>query len=187
MLKVLYILIFLSLSSCSKEKTKENAIRTASDPYSSSANTPRRFNQKLAEQDTYTLAFGVEELKNNEYYITVNIVPDEGSHFLSPLSSKAYKGTFQIEFYDTKNLLKVSKDYLESPASIVEVDPFSGLPAHFVRQKTTYKQKFKIRSDADFEVLGKVQFVIEPKCTMENYNFRVYRKDGVMKIELPSC
>ena len=187
MLKVLYILISLSLSSCSAEKTKVNTVRTASDPYSVATKTQRRFNQKLEEKDPYTIEFSMEELKNNEYYISVNVVPDEGSYFMSPLSSKAYKGTLQIEFNDTKNLLKVSKDYLESPASIVEVDPFSGLPAHFVRQNTTYQQKFKTRSVADFEVLGKVQFVIEPKCTMENYTFRVYRKDGVMNIELSSC
>ena len=177
----------MSLTSCSTEKTKENTIKTASDPYSSTSNTPRRFNQKLEEKDPYTINFGVEELENNEYYITVNLVPDEGSHFMSPLSSKAYKGTFQIEFNDTKNLLKVNKVYLESPASIVEVDPFSGLPAHFVRQNTTYKQKFKTKTDGDFEVLGKVQFVIEPKCTMEEYTYRIYRKNGVMQIELPSC
>lgn len=71
----------------------------------------------------------------------------------------------------------------EIPKSYAQYDPILKEPVHFVRGKTTYKQKFKVLNKNDFEFSGLIWFVLEPLCAPINVEFLIKKEEGKLMVD----
>jgi hypothetical protein len=115
------------------------------------------------------------ELKNNAY-------------FASPLEDKDLKGKFYMDLGDYTNI-DLGSNYIENPSTNSnEFGPQScGKIVKWVRVDTSYKKSLYIKNTKDFEVFGRIKFVIEPRCTMEEIPFGIRYKNGNFSVFEPKC
>jgi hypothetical protein len=83
----------------------------------------------------------------------------------------------------------LGEDPEEIPRSVEVIDnhPFVNGPINWVHEKTTYKYPLIVNSNEDFTVGGKIIFVIEPKCTLEEIPLFFKQKEGVLTVEFGKC
>jgi hypothetical protein len=143
--------------------------------------------EDIIVNNPYELTLAVKKGKENSLDLIVNIKLREGAFFASPFSNEHLKGYFNISLGEEKNL-SMTELLTENPVSEIVIDEFSNNPTRWVTQNTTYIQNLKIETENDFEVLGKIRFVIEPKCTLEEIPFGISLEDGEIKvIQNPRC
>lgn len=106
------------------------------------------------------------------------------AYFVSPNAKRDFSGKFTIVVNDPKIVTKGT--ITETPLSKEELDKGEGL-VNFVRGNTHYKQTLKILSNENFEVMGYVQFTIEPRCTMEKVPFILSYVDGKLILRADGC
>ena len=136
-----------------------------------------------------TIKIEIETTDNNTNYLVVSLELKNGSHFISPNSKRAFKGKFYMDLGSYANI-DFEGEIIENPLSKEEVDlhPFVNGTVNWVRVNTTYKQALRLKATDNFEVFGRIQFTIEPRCTLEEIPFAISVQDGVMKIiENPKC
>ena len=138
------------------------------------------------EDETYTLHFKIEKTADNIHSLVIAIKLHNDSWFMSPFEKKESKGKFYMDLGNYDNL-DFDKDIIETPRAIATFDPFAKKPIIWVKENTTYKQSLNILSEKDFEVFGRLQFTIEPRCTLEEIPFGILYKDGKMTIFSPKC
>jgi hypothetical protein len=73
---------------------------------------------------------------------------------------------------------------LESPLS--KVDEKEGF-VHLVRENTKYQQTIKVLSTENFEIMGHIQFTIEPRCTLEKIPFILTYENGKLRVRMDGC
>ncbi|NOR28462.1 MAG: hypothetical protein GQ540_08040 [Lutibacter sp.] len=137
----------------------------------------------------YDIKIEIETTENSTNYLVISLELKNGSYFISPNSKRAFKGKFYMDLGSYEDIDFEGK-LLETPLSVEEVDlhPFVNGTVNWVRVNTTYKQALRIKSKDDFEVFGRIQFTIEPRCTLEEIPFAISVQNGVMKIiENPKC
>jgi len=136
----------------------------------------------------YTLHFEIEKVKNQQPTLVIDIELQNGAHFISPNAKRNFTGKFYMDLGDYTHL-DFEGDIMETPRSVEEFDPhpFTGGLVNWVRINTTYKQSLQIKSQNDFEVFGRLRFVIEPRCTLEEIPFGLSYEDGILKFIDPKC
>ncbi len=138
--------------------------------------------------EPYNIMFNIETTENNTHYLVISMELNNNSYFVSPNAKRAFKGKFYMDLGSYKDL-DFDGTIIENPLSVEEVDmhPFVNGTVNWVRENTTYKQALKVKSTDNFEVFGRIQFTIEPRCTLEDIPFAITCKDGVLKISSPKC
>ena len=136
----------------------------------------------------YTLHIEVENIKGQTSNLVITIELRNGSHYVSPYAKREFKGKFYMDLGSYADL-DFDGDIIETPRSfeVFDYHPFVNGNVNWVRVNTTYTQPLKILSEDDFEVFGRIQFTIEPRCTFEEIPFAISYKDGVMKVISPKC
>ena len=150
---------------------------------------PRIVNFPKPMEDPYMIKVEIETTENNTSYLVVSLELYNGSYFVSPNSKRDFKGKFYMDLGDYTNIGFVD-NIIETPKSIEEVDlhPFVNGTVNWVRVNTTYKQALRLKSKDNFEVFGRIQFTIEPRCTLEEIPFAISYQNGVLKIiNNPKC
>jgi hypothetical protein len=173
MRKLFTISIVLFLISCSteiKSPEKINPITPSKTAHSKNSNVP-------AYGDPYTLTMQLDSISPIEYVMVLNMDLQLGSYYVSPLSPGSFTGIFDIILNENTDIT-LDGTMSEFPLSTETTDPFQGDPVKFVTENTTHNQAITILNKQDFELTGKVQFTIEPLCTLEENWFTIASKDG---------
>jgi len=144
--------------------------------------------REVALNNPYELTFDIEKVKGDQYSMVTTMKLFGGSFYVSPNSTRDFKGRFTIEIADNDNLI-LGDDFIETPRSKEVFDPhqFVNGPVNWVQEDTRYHHQLTVTSQEDFEVGGKIIFTIEPKCTLEEIPFLIKYKSGVFTIEKWMC
>ena len=144
--------------------------------------------REVAINNPYELTFDIKKVKDDQYSIVTTMKLFGGSFYVSPHSSREFKGRFTIELADNDHLI-LGDDFKETPRSKEVFDPHqfvNGL-VNWVQEDTRYDYPLHVKSQEDFDVGGKIFFTIEPKCTLEEIPFIIKYRSGVLSIEERKC
>lgn len=184
------LIIAISLITCfscnSKKQTAEkNIVNTTNPPlFAMHTNSFISHNSK----SPYDIFIDIKKVGKDVYNLVIKMELQDGSFYVSPNSVRDFKGKFLMNINENDRLKKVS-NLIEKPLSIEIFDehPFVQGNVNWVKKNTTYTQKLKLNSDKDFQIPGVIQFVIEPRCTLEKIPFTIIYENGEMKIDLNRC
>ena len=144
------------------------------------------FGPKLSFEP-YLMALDMEQNEKGDHFLKIDIELFGDAYFISPLTKGDYSGLLSIKFDENDSIYLSNGGLTESPNSVEEINKFNGEVASYVRANTSYLQKVVLPSKGDFKSRGKIQFVIEPNCTLEHIYFEIESKDGKLKIkEVPA-
>lgn len=143
---------------------------------------------EVAKDHPYDVEFKVEQTADGQFVMVTNMKLFGGSFYVSPHSTTDFKGKFRIEVAPNDDL-SIGNDFVETPRSEEVIDPhqFIDGPVNWVKEDTKYEYPLKVSSKEDFNIGGKIIFVIEPKCTLENIPLMFKYKSGVLTVEPWEC
>lgn len=181
-------ILLLGISCNSDKRLPQDAIASIEINVPGYTSTKTTFNGPFFPAEPYQLTLKMLKLENDMYDFIVGMQLYNGSYYVSPNAKRDFKGKFTILIDDTEEFQLIS-DLIETPLSVEEFDPhpFVNGNVNWVRENTTYNQKIQRRSDTDFQVMGKIQFTIEPRCTLEQIPIIIKFKDGEMRAEIFQC
>ena len=135
----------------------------------------------------YTLHFEIDNSESKPSLI-ISILLHNDSYFVSPHAKRDFKGKFYMDLGNYSNL-DFDSEIIETPQSVEEIDshPYVNGTVNWVRKNTIYKQPLNIKTQEDFTVFGRVQFTIEPRCTLEVMPFGISYENGKMRLIDPKC
>ena len=144
--------------------------------------------REVAINHPYDVNFKVEQGTDGLFHLVREIKLYGGSFYVSPQSGSDFKGRFRIEVAPNDNL-EIASDFSESPQSETVIDPhqFVHGPVNWVIEDTRYEHPLKLNTKEDFEIGGKLIFVIEPKCTLEEVPVLFKYNNGVLTVEKWDC
>lgn len=180
MKNVIVLMIAIMNMGC---MAKNEVLEVPEQPALSCNSLHAELNEKYL-MNPYHVSFALEEREGEEPLLVIGMELAMGSYYVSPFAKRDFSGKFSIHLRETE-VMSLADGLQEIPRSteIFDPHPFVNGLVNWVRVNTVYKQPLKIEAEGDFDVVGRVQFVIEPKCTMEKVNFRITRTDGVMKVQ----
>lgn len=143
---------------------------------------------KVALEHPYDVNFRVEQTSNGQFKLITEMKLHGGSFFVSPLTDTGFKGKFRVEVAPNHDLA-IGDELIETPQSETVIDPhrFVNGPVNWVTKDTKYEQQLKLNASQDFMIGGKLIFVIEPKCTLEEVPLMFKYKDGKLTVEIWEC
>lgn len=177
-----YGLILLSFNyNCAQEPQEIASIAVMRD---SIYVGPTHFSDDVVRDDAlYSAIIRVDQKENNEYVLSVQMNLKKNAYYVSPTEHRHFSGKFAIVFTEPQNVISHGI-ILESPLS--KVDEKEGF-VHLVRRNTNYKQTLKVLSTENFEVMGHIQFTIEPRCTLEKIPFVLFFEYGKLRVRMDGC
>jgi hypothetical protein len=145
-------------------------------------------NYEVALSHPYDVDFKIEPTADGQFKLVTMMELFGGSFYVSPHSTMNFKGRFTIEVAPNDDL-SVGPYFVETPQSETVIDPhqFVHGPVNWVTQNTRYDHALQVHSKHDFEIGGKLIFVIEPKCTLEEIPVLFKFKNGVLTVEKWKC
>jgi hypothetical protein len=141
----------------------------------------------IAMEHPYDVEFNVEKTDEGHKLIT-QMKLYGGSFYVSPRTETGFKGKFRIEVAPNDDLI-IGIEFLETPQSetVIDKHPFVNGPVNWVTKDTEYNHPLILNTKEDFMIGGKLIFVIEPKCTLEEVPIMFKYKDGVLTVEPWEC
>lgn len=136
----------------------------------------------LENDKGFDLSFHVNPKADSNYDFLIDLKLDSGNYIISPFSKDNFYMPFSLVL-DKNTHLHIDQAILEIPKSKIELDTIINLPVRFIRTNTQFIQKVNVRTSDDFEVLGKVEFLIEPSCIPYSIDFMISQQDGKMAIK----
>ena len=142
----------------------------------------------VAKEHPYDVDFKVEKTADGQFKLVTSMKLHGGSFYVSPHSTTDFKGRSRVEVAPN-NDLSIGPDFTETPHSIEVFDPhrFVNGPVNWVTEDTQYDHPLKVHTTEDFMIGGKLIFVIEPKCTLEEVPVMFKYTDGVLTVEPWKC
>ncbi|MCH2232130.1 MAG: hypothetical protein MK105_17465 [Crocinitomicaceae bacterium] len=125
-------------------------------------------------KDPYTINF---DANNQTKELTIKIDLDEGSYYIAPNSPGTFKGLLKINF-PANDFFELASTFVSAPEPIEEENQWGEGLVEIIRETTVHSMRYKLKSTGDFQIQGTVQFVIEPKCTLEKIPVTIFSKDG---------
>jgi hypothetical protein len=187
-MKNIIALFLLSLMVSCAEKVPTSATKPTPPVLDVSMYDSPFIDKDIALDHPYDLAFKVEKTADNKYNLITTMKLFGGSFYVSPHSSRDFKGKFTIEVAPNKNL-KMGADFKEIPHSkeVIDLHPFVDGPVNWVKEDTRYVYRLTVKSQEDFDIGGKIFFTIEPKCTLEQIPLMFKYRSGVLTVEKWKC
>ncbi|HQV75069.1 MAG TPA: energy transducer TonB [Flavobacteriales bacterium] len=144
--------------------------------------------RQIAMEHPYDLNFSVKKAGEGQYVLITTMGLHGGSFYVSPNSKRDVKGKFLLEVANQDHLILEEK-FREIPRSkeVIDLHPFVNGAVDWVSEDTKYEHTLTVTSKEDFDIGGKYQFTIEPKCTMEVIPFMIKYRSGVLTIEKWKC
>ncbi|MGB0368132.1 MAG: hypothetical protein ACPGU4_06290 [Flavobacteriales bacterium] len=142
----------------------------------------------IANSHPYDVDFKIEKAETGKYMLITSMKLHGGSFFVSPITDTGFKGKFRVEVAPNDDL-SIGDDVVETPKTKTVFDPhrFINGPVNWVTEDTRYDFPLIINTNRDFEIGGKLIFVIEPKCTLEEIPVMFKYKNGVLTVEKWMC
>jgi len=91
----------------------------------------------IKKDEPYTLNFHIEKLKKNIYNLIIKMELEKDAHYVSPNSKGTYSGIFAM-ILEKNTKLRMREKFSENPLSKESIDPWSGNPVSFVKNKSYY-------------------------------------------------
>ncbi|MBT8261577.1 MAG: hypothetical protein KJO05_02065 [Bacteroidia bacterium] len=181
------ILLLLSCNQSNSEPLKELALLSESERIVENEKDYTYYYDSISRDD-YQIKLGVLELSNDEFELVISMKLFRESHYISPNAKRDFKGKFFVEFDDSEDLSFLA-DMEEIPLSVEEFDedPFVDGYVNWVRKATRYVLKVKRNKTDDFGISGNLQFVIEPRCTLEKIPLIIVNQGGYLKFHVRGC
>jgi len=132
--------------------------------------------EKITEP--YSLELSVEQLNDSMYSLHAKIKIDSISYMM-PIVNNTMTGIFKVNFLDSP-VINSNYNLIEKACPVVMNYVWSNPPHKVIIGKVEYVQKFSIRTQTDFASKGVIQFVIEPRCTLEKISFTLTYTAGEM-------
>lgn len=178
-----YGLILLTINySCAQCNSQE--IASAAIMQDSVYVGPTHFSDEVVRDDAlYSAIIRVDKQQDNAYVLSVQMNLKKNAYFVSPTENRHFSGKFAIVLSEPQKVLS-RETILESPLS--KVDEKEGF-VHLVRNNTNYKQTIKVLSAENFEVMGHIQFTIEPRCSLEKIPFILTYENGKLRVRMDGC
>lgn len=170
-MKLLLLTGILISIGCSTNQSKESEKAIEIKPELTTYQIADAFDK---DQDPYDINF---DANNETNELTVKIELDEGSYYIAPTSPGTFKGLLKIDF-PANEYFELASGFVSVPKPIEEPNQWGEGPVEIIRETTIHSLGYKLKSEGDFNIKGTVQFVIEPKCTLEKIPVTIYRKDG---------
>ena len=126
------------------------------------------------DEATLTLA---QNGKKGMIWSDFKIDLDEGSYYIAPNSPGTFKGLLKINF-PANDFFELASTFVSVPEPIEEENQWGEGLVEIIRETTVHSMRYKLKSIGDFQIQGTVQFVIEPKCTLEKIPVTIFSKDG---------
>ena len=136
----------------------------------------------------YELKVHIERHEPLIYDLIIDMKLFHDAYFVSPNAKKDFKGKFKFVIDDT-DAFKLIGGLIETPLTketLATHLPIAG-PVNLVKSNTTYTQRIQVKALEEFQVMGSVQFVIEPQCTLEKIPVIIKYQDGYVKFEIFGC
>ncbi|MGS2726229.1 hypothetical protein ACU8DI_06430 [Psychroserpens sp. BH13MA-6] len=186
---IVYILLLCLMSSCQKTTTASSSALLTAELHHPVGPIPLEdANLPMFTTELYEASLFVDTQADGTYALVIDMVLKNDAYFVSPNAKRDFSGKFSVLWEGDKSI-KLLNPLDEYPLSVEENDPhpFVGGDVNWVRQNTTYTQHFQALDTGDFEVIGHIQFTIEPKCTLEKLPFIIKRKNGKIRVEKFQC
>lgn len=182
-----YGLVLLSFNyNCKNLNSQEIATNATVQDSVYVGSQPTHFSDDLVRDDKlYTSTIRVDKRQNDEYVLSIQMNLKQEAYFVSPISKRDFSGKFTLVLSDADKI-STAGTIIETPLSKEEVHKGEGL-VNFVRRNTHYKQTLKVLSNENFEVIGHIQFTIEPRCTMEKIPFTLSYENGKLSLKMDGC
>jgi len=180
------ILIVLSFACSNNKFQTKSSIDIVKSEMKKTKTTSITNDATTITDELYTLQIRIEKTENNQHNLVIDIKLHNGSHFVSPFEEKEFSGKFYMDLGDYTNL-SFDENISETPQAVDSYDKFGNQFVKSVKVNTTYRQQLNIKTKENFEVFGRVQFVIEPRCTLEQIPFAISYKDGKFIFIDPKC
>ncbi|MDX1349189.1 MAG: hypothetical protein R3279_03015 [Putridiphycobacter sp.] len=133
-------------------------------------------------QDPYKVVYSLRNITKTKYKFSIHmILLDSNAYFGSPQSSDRISGAFSLDFGDTTNISLIG-ELVEFPVAQLKSNKFGPRMIHEVHENTTYTQAFELKTQTNFNTIGRVRFVIEPKCTLEELHFGLKMESGKLTV-----
>ncbi|PHR72853.1 MAG: hypothetical protein COA67_03895 [Lutibacter sp.] len=140
------------------------------------------------EDAQYNIHIDVETTTENKLNLVVKMELKNGSHFASPHNTRNLKEQFYMDLGSYTDIDFVDA-HIETPKpkSGCGSSAYSDTKVNWIKTNTTYRQPLHVISKGDFQVFGRIKFVIEPRCTLEELPFAIISKNGEFKVTQPKC
>ncbi len=146
-------------------------------------------NPSLTVTDSlYNINIEIIKTPTDDYNLVISVDLKNDSYYVSPNTKKEYKGKFYMDFGSYK-AVSFSGKLQENKLEKSDIDPYQKVddPENWVFGNAVFTQKLNLKTTEDFFVMGRIKFVIEPRCTMENIPFMISFKNGKMNITEAKC
>lgn len=147
------------------------------------------FKEVTINHDDYTLKISLENANSTQPILVISMDLKNNAKFISPMEEKEFTGKFYFDFGSYEDLA-LDGQLTETPTSVEKVlypNNNTNETIKWVTDNTVYKQPLTIKTINDFEVFGRIQFTIEPRCTFEEIPFGIAYKNGNFIFIDPKC
>jgi hypothetical protein len=132
--------------------------------------------------EPYSLELNVEKINTHEFKL-VSIIKIDSLSYMMPIANTTMSGIFKFSIVDT-NQLNTNYILVEHACPVVTNFVWSNAPQKVIKGYVEYDQKLSVISTTDFVSTGFIQFVIEPRCTLEKIPFTISYMKGEMKVSI---
>ncbi len=152
-------------------------------------------NSYTVKHKDYTLNFKVEKVAAKNAFLVMEIKLYNNSYYVSPHDTRGMKGKLMMDFGSYKDIEfsgKIIANPPFAPNKVIAPRTENNAPKYnemkgAIKEDVTYKQPLIIKANGDFEVFGRVKFVIEPRCTLEEIPLKIIYKAGKFTFGDPKC
>ncbi|MEE9348676.1 MAG: hypothetical protein V3U80_01360 [Flavobacteriaceae bacterium] len=145
-------------------------------------------NALIITDSLYNLKIEVKKTEDNIFNLVISVDLKNGGYYVSPNTKKDYKGKFYTDFGSYKDV-SFKGELQENKLEKSTTDPFPNVedPENNVFENAIFTQELNLKTTDEFFVMGRIQFVIEPRCTMEQIPFMITFKNGKMIVTEAKC
>lgn len=132
--------------------------------------------------EPYSLEFSVIKVSATEFKL-VTVIRIDSLSYMMPISNTTMSGIFKTSINDSV-FLNSNYKLVEHGCPVVTNFVWSNAPQKVINGYVEYNQKISVISTKDFVTTGVIQFVIEPRCTLEKIPFTISYVNGEMKVSI---
>lgn len=170
-MKLLFITGLLVAIGCTSTQADEKKENIEINPELTTHKIAEPF---LAEKDPYDINFDIDT-KSKSLLIKIDL--EEGSYYIAPNSPGSFSGILKFNL-PSNDFIELESKFKATPKPIREENQFGDGLVDIIRQYTVHSLGYHLKTDKDFNIKASVQFVIEPKCTLETIPVTIFSKDG---------
>lgn len=134
------------------------------------------------QKDPFHVELDLKQEDDNTYNFIAKVKLDSGAYIISPYSTDDTFLHFNILFQENDHISTIDS-LIETPISTAEYEELLEQEVRYVRQTTTYEKKFERTDYEDFEMEGSIEFLVEPRCSVEEIRFTIKCISDTMYIE----